>query len=289
MVSLLLQGLGIIVVVAAEFLMGCSEEEKDPTLEPDGGMSKGQNCGDDLHCRCFNPEFFNQYSVPENPVSLPVVFHQITKDDGTGGFSLVDFDDRLNLFDQAFAPINTRFFLDHVNIIKSDALYDYQSLEESETLRSHLVDGAINIYVVGKWNGYEFGGGGSLEGYLILTEPVAPDVWAQELGHFFGLYHTFPSCCSGAGFVDGSNCRTFADHICDTPADPGPDWVNEGGCKVKNCQIISCPEDPKGDTYQPDIENFMASYVGCGTHYSPEQLQVMLCHIENFYQDLKPM
>lgn len=82
-----------------------------------------------------------------------------------------------------------------------------------------------------------------------------PFIMAHELGHLFGLQHTFgPS----TGFLttelaDGSNCSTAADLICDTPADPYPfAQVNQ------NCQYNSNLVDANGDFYNPATDNIMS-------------------------------
>ncbi len=43
---------------------------------------------------------------------------------------------------------------------------------------------------------------------------------AHELGHYFSLAHTHETN-GGSELVNGTNCSTAGDDLCDTPADPG--------------------------------------------------------------------
>ncbi len=65
---------------------------------------------------------------------------------------------------------------------------------------------------------------------------------AHELGHCLGLFHTFNN--DGSELVDGSNCATEGDFICDTPAD-------SNGERDK---------DANNDVYKPDKTNIMSYY-----------------------------
>jgi PKD repeat protein len=87
----------------------------------------------------------------------------------------------------------------------------------------------------------------------------------HEVGHCFGLLHTFQSGC-------GSNCSSSGDFICDTP----PVANSTGGC---NTSQNSCSNDSNGpDPYNTDvvdqIENYM-SYDACQNMFTLEQQAAM--------------
>ena len=101
--------------------------------------------------------------------------------------------------------------------------------------------------------------------------------------------------------VDGSNCLTSGDYICDTLADPGlssywkellgkREWMNSWhqGCDYdkETCEIIECGTDANGDVYEPDITNFMSYYTHCINSFTPTQRQVMICGLskENYWE-----
>ncbi len=137
---------------------------------------------------------------------------------------------------------------------------------EELNLRWHET-GRINVYfssIVGDPAdpicGFAAGSVAGLYSGGIMLSKTCTGGLTHEMGHFFGLAHPFDG---GGELVDGSNCATAGDGICDTPADPfDPNdtetvWTNQ-------CQyFIATMQDANGDYYRPDIGNVM-SYYGCG-------------------------
>jgi hypothetical protein len=77
------------------------------------------------------------------------------------------------------------------------------------------------------------------------------------MGHYFGLSHTFEP---GGELVDGSNCSTVSDGICDTPADPFVEGDNTADYVNANCKFISMKKDANGQYYDPIVGNIMSYY-----------------------------
>ena len=101
----------------------------------------------------------------------------------------------------------------------------------------------------------------------------------HELGHNFGLYHTF-GFGSGNMPTDelvtrgpGANCETNGDFICDTPADPyGVSGANT--ILVNNCYQYdpnSTARDANGDPYNPSLTNLMSYWSSCTRDFTPGQ------------------
>lgn len=85
-------------------------------------------------------------------------------------------------------------------------------------------------------------------------------VIAHEMGHFWGLYHTFEEFQFGKDNFDHSQCHLVGDLVCDTPPDPGPIYeiyVNYTACELMNFVDID------GNKYKPLIQNFMSYYKPC--------------------------
>jgi len=85
-------------------------------------------------------------------------------------------------------------------------------------------------------------------------------VLAHEMGHFWGLYHTFEEAQFGKDNFDQSKCAEVGDRICDTPPDPGP--IFEVHINYTTCEFMNFTND-EGKEYKPMIENFMSYYKPC--------------------------
>ncbi|MFZ1496708.1 MAG: M43 family zinc metalloprotease, partial [Saprospiraceae bacterium] len=86
-------------------------------------------------------------------------------------------------------------------------------------------------------------------------------VATHEMGHFFGLEHTFEVIKYGVERADGSNCRNAGDRICDTPADPGiaySVYVHYSDCEMKDLV-----EKNTEIEFKPLIANYMSYYNNC--------------------------
>ncbi len=101
------------------------------------------------------------------------------------------------------------------------------------------------------------------------------------MGHFLGLYHPHEDALGdGKEYVNGSNCSSAGDFLCDTPADPNLLYYTDD-----NCQYVGTLTDPLGDAYQPDVENIM-SYSGCvETLFSPQQTWRMNYYLLTYMSD----
>ena len=113
-------------------------------------------------------------------------------------------------------------------------------------------DQYINVYIVTKLVGA--GGYGTLPGNAgydgIFLSPVGTftngnDFLTHEMGHYFGLYHTFETVFNDLGNeCQNDNCSLRGDRICDTPPVKGSD-----------CNNITCP-------YTGDPLNSLQNYMG---------------------------
>ena len=184
---------------------------------------------------------------------------------GVANFTPDDLRADIEGANEAFAPICVGFNLCGIDTIIN---YEYDSLgtqiEGDEVQNIYHVNNRINIYLHTELQTPAICGFASLAG-VALADDGAVHLKCQgttlihELGHLFGLLHTFED--SGAELVNGSNCETVGDGICDTPADPfipgAPITWTDG------CEFIYEGTDLNGEFYSPDTGNYMSQYTGC--------------------------
>ena len=107
--------------------------------------------------------------------------------------------------------------------------------------------------------------------------------FSHEAGHYFGLPHTFEGTEDGSNpeCVDGSNCSTAGDYICDTPADDNGGW--SWSCIYTGGGVDVC----NGTPYAPSAENIM-SYApdACTTEFSPNQQSLFLYTAQTYRTDI---
>ncbi len=102
-----------------------------------------------------------------------------------------------------------------------------------------------------------------------------PKIVAHEMGHFFGLYHTFEEDMFGKDNFSAQDCNTTGDCLCDTPPDPGT--VFETYVNYSTCEMIGFT-DENDNEYKPMLENFMSYYKPCYLtkyKFTPQQIMVM--------------
>jgi len=95
---------------------------------------------------------------------------------------------------------------------------------EPPVFDNYYIDSTINIYLVESIitpagaTGYAHMPGDSADAIIIQKSALTDMTPVHEMGHFFGLPHTFEGH-SGGGLstelVNGSNCTTTGDGFCD--------------------------------------------------------------------------
>lgn len=175
---------------------------------------------------------------------------------------LYDEMDAVNFF---FSSAGLEFFLcGSPRIISGRGTYTFEEVGKEINPSNHVLN-TINIYYLDEIGDRVTNSacgvaalpayGAAYERFIIMQKSGCAtngSTLAHELGHFFGLYHTH-STVGGASFVDGSNCETTGDLICDTAADP-----NLQGIRLDGCIYEEEIRDPKGDLYRPNPANLMS-------------------------------
>jgi len=198
--------------------------------------------------------------------------HVILDTFGVANFTADDLRADLANASDKFAPICIGFELCGIDTISN---YEYDSLgtdmETGEILSLFAVKNRINIFLASELQEPPICGFAALSGianpnngYVFLK--CKGGTLVHEFGHLFGLVHTFEN--ASEQLVDGSNCETTGDLLCDTPADPyvaDPTIVWQDGC-----EFIWEGLDPNGMYYSPDVGNIM-SYYSCTCGFTRQQ------------------
>lgn len=138
--------------------------------------------------------------------------------------------------------------------------------------------GYVNIFYVGSNGGF---GGSAVLDMAMVTQSGTSSTLVHELGHILGLGHTDGGAPE---LVDGSNCATAGDHICDTPADPG--LYLPGVVDLATCTYVGAMTDANGDTYQPIVNNIMSASPCPKDSLTPQQGAVMRYVLDSLHVEL---
>lgn len=192
-----------------------------------------------------------------------VVAHIVRKDNGTGGLTLTQLNDAMQIVNDYYAHANIHFFVAQTYEIHSSRYFDFNTSDESAMGLKYDVQNAINIYFTnsvgdnqGTYCGYAYFPGGPDRILMDNSCAINGSTLPHEIGHFFTLYHTHGKDNSQLTdeLVNGSNCTTAGDEICDTPADPQLSFNNVNG----SCIYTGSAKDANGDLFTPDPKNIMS-------------------------------
>lgn len=192
--------------------------------------------------------------------------------------------DTLNFY---FEPICASFEICEFRIIDNYQYDNPKNPNEWEQMQVKFhQENRINIFFVNRllWSSDPCGFGTPkgiemLEsGGILMVKgciPAVPKGLTHEMGHYFGLEDTNRG--EGIEHVNGDNCETEGDEICDTPSDP---YVN--GTDVLqyidplNCRFIYPGVDENGDFYRTHTSNIMSMYPEvCKCGFTHEQFVKM--------------
>ncbi|MDG1728685.1 MAG: T9SS type A sorting domain-containing protein [Algibacter sp.] len=215
--------------------------------------------------------------------SVPIKAYIIRSADGSGGLNMHDLNDAISNLNLVYADAYLEFFLcDGVEYIDNNDLCDFKRGDEERLTETNYVSGLINIYFT---NNLHNESNESICGYsdnigrndiVVMKNSCATNISSlpHELGHFFSLLHTHGADNDSltSELVDGSNCDTDGDGICDTPADP----KLKSTTVDSSCIYTGTETDANGDTFTPDTNNMMSySRKECRTSFTEQQLARM--------------
>ncbi|MBE0422350.1 MAG: hypothetical protein IBX66_00255 [Lutibacter sp.] len=180
--------------------------------------------------------------------------------------------EKIKALNQIFFPARIQFQLRPIISHKPVAV-NLDEIESKKSARNLVARNlekkdALNIFIVphGEYlNGFTYVIQENFLSYFNILECnttfISDKAWfnestlAHEIGHFFGLQHTFgksPYENTTLEKPDGSNCVKEGDFICDTAADPN-------GKINKKCEYVGLSDAKKYD-FNPPVNNFMSYY-----------------------------
>lgn len=226
-----------------------------------------------------------------------IVAHIVTEDEEFFEQKKGELDQIMEEVNVYFEPISASFTICEYRMINNPR-YEIPSEKLLEEMAvKYKVNKQINMFVFDAFSHLPTSAGTATLGGIGLELPNNSSinislrnngdravVIAHEIGHYFGLLHTFES---GDELVDGSNCAVAGDYICDTPADPyqeGVDTVYVDG----NCVFIYEGKDVNGDFYSPMVSNVMSYYPSqcrCGTFTNEQFLRMVNTYTKEYTPD----
>lgn len=199
-------------------------------------------------------------------MEFPVKVHIVAKTDGSNGVSIPEVKVALQNLNDYYLKAYIRFVpLPDYNYIKDDELYKLKLENEEDLCKKHDVRNVINLYVNYKLQGerntycaYTHMPDKTNIDRVLITKKCLNNGASliRQFGHYFSLY---PTTGPNQGMrseelVDGSNCFTTGDEICDTPADPGLSLQTVDG----RCEFIGTQQDAMSKFYRPMTTNIMS-------------------------------
>lgn len=204
-----------------------------------------------------------------------IVAHVVEDSVGFRAYTPIDIQKDVDSLNKNFAPICVSFEVCEIRYIENFLYENVDTAKEWKEMQVlYNVKNRINVYYVKSTTaGAGFAGLGKItemneNGVVISVK--GEKVLSHEMGHYFGLEHTFETK-HGLELVDGSNCLTAGDSICDTPADPN-------GAVDVACQFTSMTKDANNQYYVPLVNNIMSYYPQtclCRPAFTREQYKKM--------------
>lgn len=282
------------------------------------GWTQIQNCttimGTDSVAQaagCYNHYIYNSGNYePADTLHVKLVFHLLQRNDGSGLTGWVGNKDSLiKLFNKARAVfmrsnirISLECALDTVYFIRDTELYNYFSTtEKGELLAGYFrKSNVVNVFIantVSSGRAFPFKNGyvpyGNIilnDGSIVNADTVYAKIFVHELGHVFGLYHTFETQPGIENITRDStdvwfNCYRAGDLIFDTPAQREGVFTNcvftdSTGVDSAGVHYMNPPDSTLA--HHPDSKNYMCSTDDCRDTFEAEQIRMMRCHISSW-------
>lgn len=195
--------------------------------------------------------------------------------------TVADVQEQIDSANIYFANSGIQFSICHVNYIVNTSTIPFWDVQyEYQLAAIYDLPGYINMYYVNyipNASAYAYYPYPSSPDRVIMGQHLPGEIFAHELGHSFYLIHTHGNYNQGNAtdeLVNGSNCTTAADLLCDTPADPNLFVTGRVDTLCNYTDTVTV--DSLGFLYNPDTHNIMSYTLWkCMNHFSSMQYNRM--------------
>ncbi len=245
---------------------------------------------------------------------VPITIHLVANNDGT---KRLDTHRALILtcaLNQKFAQADIHFYLNDIKYINNSNFNSNTAGVTGAMPNATKVANTINVYILGDTPtsdicGVYYGSavaqgtaGGSPDIVVMSRGCANASTFSHEVGHFLTLPHTFygwegntsgntGNAPNWAERVDGLNCTSAGDQLCDTPPDYLFQRWSNANCEASGTQYFSINgvntpvelTDPTGTSFTVDGTNIM-SYASnsCMTDFSVDQIAAMHFNLNTY-------
>ncbi len=268
-----------------------------------------------------NKKMLASHPIFERAITyVPIKFHIIATDAGTGGVKEPAILDMLCGLNEFYAPMDIQFYAKGGYDYMSNTLAatDPQSSGGEFQLKAKKVKQMLNIFLcqsftkAGLLGYYTEGYPGYQNDFLVIKKSEVSSsakTAEHEIGHFFSLLHPFngwedndydpaihgnpvnilvapntslepPFNPIDIEFVNESNCQTAGDLICDTPA--SYNFANKYWASKGCVPLDNSVQDHNKQIVAPDVKNIMDYFAGCSDyHFSATQQTLIKADLTN--------
>lgn len=242
----------------------------------------------------------NRIAAADGITYVAIKAHVFGDDDETGYTDSNDINMDMAYLNKFYKPLNVQFYFsgESFSYYPDTALNNWQDDGDADNFHAeHGVSNAINMYIARSVVlGGQYAGGWS---YVAPSWQAYNMMWivggqmaiydgkttGHEMGHYFGLMHTFNDSTheeeSWRELVTrnfneqwpriSANCEDAGDYVCDTESDP----YGFDDATVENCVYTGQITDANGDLFRPNIPNLMDYYWCMQGGFTPGQYERM--------------
>lgn len=214
-----------------------------------------------------------------------IVFYAVADSNGNGGVSQGQINNAIQMLNNIWSRICISFTTCSTVIIPHHPYNRWTKGDSIEVWATskYWTKNTINFYlpdsIVGPVAGYASSPGIGNELIVVEKGALVSGTTIHEMGHFFGLPHTFEEASSGGASLEYvrrdalRNCYTNGDGFCDTEADCYPQGFVKSP-PYPPCRWQPGPKDFYNNYYTPPVDNYM-TYFSCKCKFTQEQYNFM--------------